>query len=210
MKATLLSDKLNAAFLIYAYAVLLGAMYLFAFWRPFGFSVFPFMDLGDYISVPLNNVIVLIAFPFLALPMHLQRLELNPPVFKNGMLILIFLYSILAIYYCISDIQLFLTHSFRYPNESNVLWVIGALVAATGAITLLAQASPNETTHFFLLAFALILAQSSAVLGAGYNDGKTYLQRRSTSSLPRHSGGVRKGGKSAVGFVARFSDSSII
>jgi hypothetical protein len=58
-------DKLGVGVFLYAYAVFLGACYLFAFWRPIGFNVFPYLGLQDYIGAALDRVVVLVAMPLI-------------------------------------------------------------------------------------------------------------------------------------------------
>lgn len=53
-------NKPSIALLLYGYAVALGGLYVFPFWRPFGFNAFPFFTLQDYLSFPLNRAAILI------------------------------------------------------------------------------------------------------------------------------------------------------
>jgi hypothetical protein len=120
MESMRVLEKMNAAVLLYAYAVFLGALYLFSFWRPFGFSIFPYLALQDYVSTPLNQLIVLIAFPFLSLTLLSIKLKgfFFFRIFIVGLLVL---YGCLSLYYLSQGVQLLWQHSFHYRNETNEL-----------------------------------------------------------------------------------------
>ncbi len=87
-------DKLGLGVFLYAYAVLLGASYLFAFWRTIGFNIFPYLSLQDYLSAPLNRVIALIAIPVL-MALILFRLTITSHVkgYKDISLYLLLIYA---------------------------------------------------------------------------------------------------------------------
>jgi hypothetical protein len=165
-----ISEKLNITVLFFAYAILLGAMYLFAFWRPFGFSIFPYLSLQDYISPPLNGVIVLLVFPLLAFPVWLQTLQFSLATLKNYIVILLVIYSLLALFFFIGGVQLLIKHSFQYRNENSVLIVIVFLILLPWLGAIVARASPH---HMHILLLSLALAQFSTVLSIGYSHGKT-------------------------------------
>lgn len=116
-----ISEKLNVTLILYAYAITLGALYLFAFWRPFGFSIFPYMSLQDYISAPLNGIVLLLIFPLVSYPMFLLLTEFNTYVLKLCLFGLVILYNGLAVYYLIGDVNLLLQASFQYQNENSIL-----------------------------------------------------------------------------------------
>ena len=58
-------EKVGLGAILLAYAVLLGAAYLFAYWRTMGFDIFPYLSVQNYVTAPLNRISVLVAAPAL-------------------------------------------------------------------------------------------------------------------------------------------------
>lgn len=201
------SEQLSTGALLYAYAVFLGATYLFAFWRPFGFSVFPYLSIQDYISTPLNRVVVLlVAVPILPLPLVVQRLQFDAATIRAFVIGLFGGYTGLALYYFSDCAQLFFQHSFHYRNETTVLITIVTLMLSSCVIAFQARRSP-QVVHSLVLSLALV--QSSAVLAAGYKDGKTIYNGATEVHYLDTREVCEKEGTQPWVFVGRFSDVSI-
>ncbi len=205
MESTGILEKINATVLLYAYSILLGALYLFAFWRPFGFSIFPYLALQDYISAPLNQLVVLIAFPFLLIPLTLLPMKLEG-FFKIFIVGLLVSYGALSLYYLIQGVQLLLQHSFHYRNESNVLFFSAFLTFSSLVIATQARGSPHAAK---ILILAVALAQSSTVVAAGYKDGKILFNGAAEVHFLDNREVCEKEGRERWVFLARFSNSSI-
>jgi len=164
-------DKLGLGIFLYAYAVLLGACYLFAFWRPIGFNIFPYLGLQDYVSAPLNRVAVLVAIPliFAAIIASRERLE-GSRLGRHIASYLAFLYGIVFLKEFYQSVSGYLTTDFFFANEINVL-IIAALLFVAGAG--LAFYSCRALVGLPIQIMALVLMQSSVSMAAGYSDGKT-------------------------------------
>lgn len=163
-------DKLGVGVFLYGYAVFLGACYLFAFWRPIGFNVFPYLGLQDYIGAALNRVVVLVAMPliFAAIVFSGDREAGN----KFAQRIVPFL----AALYCIAFVKefyqassRFLTTDFYFANENSVL-MIAALFFCAGVACAIYCWRALAGLHVQIA--ALVLLQSAVSMAAGYSDGK--------------------------------------
>ena len=55
------TEQLSHGLLLYGYAIALGAAYIFAFWRPLGFNIFPYLGAIDLLTAPLNRLLALFA-----------------------------------------------------------------------------------------------------------------------------------------------------
>lgn len=163
-------NKLGLGVFLYAYATFLGACYLFAFWRPIGFNIFPYLTAQDYISASLNRLTILIAVPLIFSAFIFLDEET-----KKGRSTYVFAY--LAIMYCIAFFVEFykaassyLGFNFYFTNENSAI-AIAALIFAAG-MALSIYSCVKSTTLTIQIA-GLILVQSSGALAAGYSDGKT-------------------------------------
>jgi hypothetical protein len=162
-------DNLGLGVLLYAYAVLLGATYLFGFWRPFGFNVFPYLALHDYLSAPLNRVAFLTAVPMLLGFIVLAGSQAwRKNLAKNVTLPLL----VLCLVWSAKDLYQvafrFLAHD-HFPNETGVLIAI-VLLAVSGVASALYARGSNTLMHGHIA--ALVLVQSASTMAAGYADGK--------------------------------------
>lgn len=164
------TDKLGLGVLLYAYATLLGATYIFGYWRAIGFDVFPYASSIDYISAPLNRLLVLVSAPILfslVLFSQSNRKDSNFIARVSGYLIL--LYSIGFGYeYCRAAMG-FLENDFHYENEKSVLVLALVLFAAGIGI---AYRIYKHDKSIFTCAAALVLMQLAGTVSAGYRDGK--------------------------------------
>lgn len=164
-------DKLGLGVLLYAYAILLGACYLFAFWRPIGFNVFPYMGLQDYISAPLNRVAVLVAPPLILAAAFLGRYRMKESwLGPYAATYLVFLYSVAFLQQFYQAVSRYQAVSFHFQNEPSVL-AIAALLFFAGAG--LAIYSYRAVAGLRGQIAALILVQCAVSMAAGYSDGKT-------------------------------------
>ena len=127
-------DKLGLGALLYAYAVFLGAAYLFGFWRTIGFDVFPYLTLQNYVSAPLNRVIVLAASPLLLAAIVFGRTNISDDVSARDIsLYLMALYCLAFVLQQFQAISRYIQFEFHFDNERNVLIITTFLfVAALG------------------------------------------------------------------------------
>lgn len=164
-------EKIGLGVFLYAYAVFLGACYLFAFWRPIGFNIFPYLSIQDYLSAPLNRIAVLIAIPLIFAATFLSGARNGQIRFKGYILIyLIFLYTFVFVSDFYQATSLFLDVNFYFENEKSVL-LIAALLFTIGAG--LAIYSFRALPWLPLQITALVLVQAAVSMIAGYKDGKT-------------------------------------
>jgi hypothetical protein len=163
-------DKLGLGALVYAYAVFLGACYIFAFWRPFGFNVFPYLSVHDYVSAALNRVVVLVALPlFFAACIFGGDRHKNTKLEQNSVFFLVFLYAVGFAKEFYQSVSRYSSTDFKFPNELTVLEICALMLAAGVAIAIYGYRS-----HIRLKAqiAALVLVQASVSMAAGYADGK--------------------------------------
>ncbi|WP_150302906.1 hypothetical protein [Pseudomonas saliphila] len=164
------TDKLGLGVLIYAYAMLLGSAYIFGYWRVFGFDVFPYASSIDYISAPLDRLLILISAPLLfSLVLFSQSDHTDSELLKNLSAYLILLYSIafgIAYYQAISR---FIRSDFHYEDENSVLALAAALFFAGCCFTY--RIFKHEKSAL-ICSSALILMQLAGTVAAGYSDGK--------------------------------------
>lgn len=163
-------DKLGVGILLYAYAVLLGACYLFSFWRPFGFNIFPYMGVQDYVSAPLNRVVVVVAMPLIVAAVFVAGEIRDRRFLQTVMLVLVAVYGLGFAYDFYKGFSVYLATDFRFANETSVLVIAAMIFSASVALSVYNYRSLPELP---VQIFALVLAQSSAAMAAGYADGKS-------------------------------------
>jgi hypothetical protein len=163
-------DKIGLGVFLYAYAVLLGACYVFAFWRPIGFNIFPHLGLQDYVSAPLNRVAVLVAVPlvFAATFIAGARTE-KSTLSRDVVAYLVFSYGIIFAADFYQAVSRYRAATFYFENEISVL-LIALLLFVVGAG--LAIHAYLAFAKLSLQIVALVLLQSSVSMAAGYSDGK--------------------------------------
>jgi hypothetical protein len=163
-------DKVGLGVMLYAYAVLLGAAYLFGFWRPIGFNIFPYLSLQDYVSAPLNRVVVLVSMPVLfALILFGRRDEIDHQSSRTICLYLVALYAVGSATQMHEAVTRYLQFPFRFDNELTVLALAASLLLASiGAGVHIYR----SVSTIYLQALALVLVQASIAIAAGYSDGK--------------------------------------
>ena len=163
-------DKLGLGALLYAYAVLLGAAYLFGFWRTIGFDVFPYLSLQNYVSAPLNRVIVLVASPLVLASLVFGRTEVSGDAnVRDISLYLVALYCLAFVRQQFQAISSYVQYEFHFDNERSVLTIATFLFfAALGVSYRIFRSSSTMQ----LKVFALVLVQAAVSMSAGYSDGK--------------------------------------
>lgn len=163
-------DKIGLGVFLYAYAVMLGACYLFAFWRPIGFNIFPYLSVQDYVSAPLNRIAVLVATPLVFVVLFLAGARSDGIVFRRYILISLiasYTFGFFGDFY--ESTSLFSNASFYFENEKSVLLIASLLFVIGAGLAIYS---------YFALAWlpieisALVLVQASVSMIAGYKDGK--------------------------------------
>jgi len=164
------AHNLSVGVLLYAYGVLLGAAYLFAFWRVFGFNIFPLLSLADYLTLPLDRVVVLVSVPALSLLLLIADKKTYQSRELSWLVVgVLAIYAVWFVTEYHTAFEWFLAASFSFRNEQSVL-VIAALVFAVAVLTgYLAWISDRDATRQTI---ALILMQLALVIISGYSDGK--------------------------------------
>lgn len=164
-------DKLGLGILLYAYASLLGAAYLFAFWRPFGFNIFPFLSPLDYVSAPLDRLLVLIAAPILISMVLLDSTERIEPT-KPLMIVwsLMVLYITAFVTQSFEAYNSFVSSNFYFNNEKTVLsYTLAIFLAGIWCVYLTHKKKGGPRMQII----SLLLLQIALAMNAGYTDGKT-------------------------------------
>lgn len=196
-------DKLGIGIILYAYAVLLGACYIFSFWRPFGFNIFPYLGLQDYISTPLNRVVVIVAVPVIVAAICLMAQERGRESMRNVMRVLVLFYAISFVIDFYKSVSAYLDLDFHFENETSLLVI--AFLMFFGSIVLSiyrARLLPELTAQFF----ALVLAQSAASMAAGYSDGKGVYNGKLQVHFLENKDLCEKGGVRDWVFLGAFGD----
>lgn len=163
-------DKLGLGVLLYAYAVLLGTAYLFGFWRTFGFDVFPYLSLQNYVSAPLNSVIVLVASPLVFAVIVFGRSDVSSESTARAIsLYLLMLYCLVFVIQQFQAVSRFIQYEFYFDNERNVLWIAMSLFLAALVIS---YRIFKYSSSMQLKVVALILVQTAVSMSTGYSKGK--------------------------------------
>ncbi len=166
----LATDKLGLGVLLYAYATLLGATYIFGYWRVIGFDVFPYASSIDYISAPLNRLLVLVSAPILfSFVLFSQSDRKDSKLIARVSVYLIFLYSFGFCYEYYRGLMGFFENDFHYENEKSVLVLAFVLFAAGAGISYRIY---KDDKSIFTCVAALVLMQLACTVSAGYRDGK--------------------------------------
>lgn len=163
-------DKLGLGALLYAYAVLLGAAYIFGFWRTIGFDVFPYLSLQNYVSAPLNRIIVLVASPLVLAAIVFGRSDVSDNSGARDIsLYLVALYCLAFAHQQFQAVSRYVQYDFYFDNERSVLTIATFLFLASLAVS---YRIFRSTSTMQLKVFALILVQTAVSMSAGYSDGK--------------------------------------
>lgn len=163
-------DKIGLSLLLSGCATLFGALYMFGYWRPFGFDIFPHASPSDYISAPLNRLSVLVAAPLLFALILFGHKSIDAKLsFKWIGFYIISLCGTAFILQQWKAIAVFLTYDFHYENEKNVLAISSLLFFASIVIAVRAY---KNTGSLRTQVAALLLVQAANSMSAGYTDGK--------------------------------------
>ena len=167
MKST---NKAALPLLLYAYSVLLGAAYLLAFWRPFGFDIFPYLSTIDFLTSPLNRISVLLAPLMMLLVITVADRSISIKQFPRRVFLAAIVTQIsLALAELFQGISVFLQSSFYFENEKSVMALCGIFVFLSIAVAFKATREAGQTD---LQLLAIAFAQIATVMASGYDDGK--------------------------------------
>lgn len=162
-----MDGKLNSGIVAYSYSVVLGASYIFAFWRPIGFNIFPYLSLKDFLTTPFDRVVMVIFPPLIVATLILFDLKSNLKNYIANLIILLLSFSFIKDF-CYS-LYIFYKNEFFYENEISLLMTISLIFI----IPILATAfSLHALSDMRVKIAILLLVQLSTVMCAGYRDGK--------------------------------------
>ncbi len=164
-------EKVGVGAILLAYGVLLGTMYLFAFWRTFGFDIFPYLSVQNYVTAILNRLSLLLAMPLLFVVIVFgKRVSFKDGLFRDITLYLIILYCVLFVFYQFQALSQFIQYDFHFDNEINVLAISSTLFIAS---LVLAIRMYRTQVSLYMKVATLVLIQAAFASAAGYVDGKT-------------------------------------
>ena len=206
----------TAGVAVYAYAVVLGAAYLFSFWRPFGLSIFPFLSATDFITIPLNRISMLVVPFLLGVALYagafLER-DAKPHIALLYLLVgLSILSSVQDLIRAISAIRNF---GAVYENEKTIFVVIFLLYFVAISLVFWIHHGKRKIVY---TALSIMLSQLAVVVAAGYADGKTlyngadpayFLQQRELCAPPNYGNWVYLGKGGETVFFMNTKDKSI-
>ena len=168
MKST---EQLSHGILLYGYAIALGAAYIFAFWRPLGFNIFPYLGAIDLLTAPLNRLLALFA-PFILLFIAQAETNSKSPLKLPfySIVIIMLLHYFVGAKEILKAFEVFSKFDFHFDNEKSILvfcslFMLFSLILAFRIIF--------ERNNIYLIVCAVGLAQISMALATGYTDGKT-------------------------------------
>lgn len=162
-------NGLSVSLIFYSYFVFLGAIYVWAFWQPFGFSVFSFFALQDFVKNPLDRLVVLILIPAIVASILLINNKPTDSSFK------IFYFGSLCFYFYFAFFTIFRIFEingklkFDFPSEKLSLCLSISLVF--WALVLIPKNwGVNFSKKKFLI--SILLIQFSTILSSGQFEGK--------------------------------------
>lgn len=197
-------EKVGASTIIVAYAMLLGTAYLFSFWRPIGFDIFPYLSLSNYISLALNRIVFISILPLIIVTIIFSKptiLSNNP--WRDISLYLTILFCVGFLAQLLEAIALFREHKFHYKNEIGILvMAFGFFLASiTNSYVTYKQGSSNT-----LKIFSIVFAQISCIIAAGYCDGKTIFNGANNIFYLKNTELCEQNSKSYWIYLGKFSD----
>ncbi len=164
------TGNLSRGFVFYCYAIALGIAYILAFWRPFGFNIFPYLTITDVLLAPLNRLVILFFPLFLILVLNIElRNKKNIKVPYYSFLLISMLFNIYAIQQLLKSIDLFKEYRFYFFNEQSILYLSGLLICISILLTFFSFFDRKNTLTQI---FAISLAHIALSMSAGYSDGK--------------------------------------
>lgn len=166
------TENFNKSIAIYSYAVGIGVVYIFAFWRAIGFNVFSYLSLTDVLFSPLNRLLVIFLPSILAIVFFLKiEKDKSIKVSYFGFLLTIFIVYYFDFSYLYDSVKLFNEIGFYYRNEVSILIMCGLLVFLSILMTFLSITDRKNTYIQFV---SLALAHIVCSMSAGYLDGKSF------------------------------------
>lgn len=202
--ATLVLEKAGLGAILLAYAVLLGATYLFAFWRTMGFDIFPYLSIQNYVTAPLNRVSVLLAVPVLFAVIGFGSTATSENSHLRYMsLYLIALYCIAFVFQQFQAVSRYLQHDFHFDNEFNVLVLATLLFGGSLALSFRVYRTPSSV---HLKVAALVLVQAAVAAAAGYSDGKTIYNGAEQTFFLANREACEAGGVRDWVYLGKYSD----
>lgn len=167
------TEQLSHGLLLYGYAIALGAAYIFAFWRPLGFNIFPYLGAIDLLTAPINRLLALFA-PFILLFIAQAETNSKSPLKLPfySIVIIMLLHCFVGVKEILKAFEVFSKFDFHFDNEKSILvfcslFMLFSLILAFRIIF--------ERNNIYLIVCAVGLAQISIALATGYTDGKPYL-----------------------------------
>jgi len=161
-------EPLGAGVILYGYAILLGAAYLLAYWRPFGFDIFPYVTPQLLLTLPLNRLSVLLA-P-LVLSGLIVFLNWGSDSVRRPFFVLVFAaHAWLVLSNLYDGFERFRSSGSVYENEKSIL-VLVLVLSVSAAFTAIQAVLEKRSARFLLTSIAML--QLAAALAAGYADGK--------------------------------------
>lgn len=201
-------EKIGIGTAIFAYAVGLGAAYLFAFWRPIGFDIFPYLSLQNYISLALNRVVALVLFPAIAATAFFSNSFASPhSSLRKVSLYLVGTYSIGALSQQYEAIELYINHPFYYRNEVTALLISISLLIASIAISYRTYKHITDSNQKVI---SVIFVQASIVIAAGYCDGKAIHNGADNVFFLGNKDLCEENGERDWVYLGKFSDSTFL
>ena len=165
------TERLSYGLLLYGYAIALGSAYIFAYWRPLGFNIFPYLTPVDLLTAPLNRLLALFApliLLFIANAESDSKSTIKLPFF--GIAIIMALHYVIGAKEIFKAFEIFFKYEFHFNNEKSVL-VFCSLFLFFSFILAFRLAFEQKNTY--LAVCAIGLTQVSMALATGYSDGKS-------------------------------------
>jgi hypothetical protein len=198
-------EKVGLGAILLAYAVLLGAAYLFAYWRTMGFDIFPYLSVQNYVTAPLNRISVLVAAPALFTVIVFGRTATpeNNRYLRDISLYLIVLYSVGFAIQQFQAVSRYIQHDFHFDNEFNVLVLAAVLFAGSLVLSFRVYRMPSSV-HMKLA--ALVLVQAAMATAAGYSDGKAIYNGAAQAFLLENTEICKAGGVRDWVYLGKYGD----
>lgn len=162
-------NGLSVSLIFYSYFIFLGAIYIWAFWQPFGFSVSSFLTLQDFVKNPFDRLVVLILIPTMVASILLinnKPTDSSFKIFYCGSLGLYFFFVFNIIY---SIFEINGKFKFDYPGEKLSL-CLSILLVFCALVLIPKNWGVNFSKKKFLI--SIVLIQFSTILSSGQFEGK--------------------------------------
>ncbi|WP_310631483.1 hypothetical protein [Paraburkholderia sp.] len=165
------NKNLGTGIWLYGYAVALGVLYVFAFSRPFGFNLFAFFSIQDYLSTPLNRSVIIVALPALIATVFFEKIKsVSRGLEKAGFYFLMLMYVICFVSEAHRAVDAYISIKFHFRNEINVIVLMCSAILVAALVAIRSRRSDRPLIGQLA---ALFLAQIAVISAAGYADGKS-------------------------------------